>query len=77
MEASCLGLIGIESGGGEGVLDLDKLNFAVDSGSFDMGNGSFALPSCLAALETPVAMRQILGVLPQHHRDIYEAVRTA
>lgn len=64
LEASCLRLIGIESGGGQGALDLDDLIVNLEINTFSIGRGNPTIGSCLAALETPVAMRQVLGELP-------------
>lgn len=63
VESSCLKVTGIESGGGEGVLDLDELIGFLEINSFTVGSGPPTISSCLAALETPVAMRQLLGEL--------------
>lgn len=63
-EASCLGLIGIKSGGGDGELDLDMLIGDLEINSFVLGTGPGVILSCLAVLETPVAMRYALGELP-------------
>lgn len=63
VEASCIRLTGIESGGGEGLLDLDKLIGTLETNSFSVGSGALAIGSCSTALETPVAMRHLLGEL--------------
>lgn len=64
VEGSCLGLIGIESGGGEGLLDLDELIDNLEINAFGVGDGPGAIEQCLGAVVIPIAMRQILGELP-------------
>lgn len=63
VEASCIRLTGIESGGGEGLLDLDELIGSLQNNSFSVGTGAFAIGSCLTVLETPVSIRHLLGEL--------------
>lgn len=56
------GLVGIVQGGGAGVLDLDKVTASLGGLNADEGTAPiFANADCSSGLETPVAMRTLLG----------------
>lgn len=64
----CVELTGIVSGGGSGKLDLDILNTTFQAESFDFTDDLDnpiipTLAACSEGLETPIAMRNLLGEL--------------
>lgn len=58
----CVELQGIESGGGEGLIDLDDVKVSLQEEPFDLSNSVLlAVVGCSGELETPISMRNLLG----------------
>lgn len=60
--STCTRLVGIASGGGNGVLNLDEIKVSLEFEPFNLTNPTIPIVAeCSSGLETPIAMRNLLG----------------
>lgn len=73
----CIDLQGVVNGGGDGLVDLDVVEFTLEKEPFDLSvPTTLTFAKCTGGLETPISMRTVLGVyLDRSHMKFSPANR--